>query len=134
MPKMKFSRKGLNKHDFLAIVAQRANFSLGDVYLVWNAIEEVFKDAIISRTQICIQSFGKLFFYSIAKKRTIDIYGNYRDHPPTMSIRFKFASTMRNLIKPIEKRTFANKATKDRKIKEYYENEKLENGGGEENG
>ena len=58
----------IQKYEFIRLLARKADFTIGDTKIFWQAIEEIFQECIETRTEVKINGFGHLF-YTIGKER-----------------------------------------------------------------
>lgn len=59
-------------------IAARANFTIGDVRIVWNTFEDIVKEVIQERSELIV---GGLFKFSITEIKEHEGYDPYRGIP-----------------------------------------------------
>ena len=121
-------RPHISKMQFIREIAKRSNFTIADVKIIWQVICDIFHEAIEAELEIDIHGFGHLYTRKIKERTT--------KHPRTLKqihygestrVLFRMSRNFKDIVRPIEKRTYANNKEKARKIKEYYDNLANEN-------
>jgi nucleoid DNA-binding protein len=83
---MKFeSENKISMAEFLRIVADRACFSQDDAKAFWKAVQEVFEEIVISKSELYLGKLGHLH-YTITKERTLPDPGATKNSGETVLI------------------------------------------------
>ena len=97
---MKLETKKLNKSEFLHLLAARAGFTLGDTKAFFDAMEDLFIEAIETKTEINIHGFGDLYYTIVSARtqknpRTLEAV----NLPETTRAEFKLGKPLRAILK-----------------------------------
>lgn len=96
--KAKFMKK-MTKEEFIREVAKRANFTISDIQIIWDTIQEIFEDSISNEIELNIRGFGKLYFTEMKEKEVyIPSAKEYQLKPSKKKVGFKLASNLKELL------------------------------------
>jgi len=95
------TEKEIAKKEFYRILAHKANFTLQDTYIFWQAVEEIFAEAITNRVRLSLPGFGNLDYYrgkdrimrSLQTGEIVPVKGSER-------VTFKLSVSLRDIIRP----------------------------------
>jgi nucleoid DNA-binding protein len=90
----------ITKDEFIHLLSNRANFTLGDTRILWATVEDIFQEAIESRVVLDLKEFGQLYYATIPERdlknpKTLEI----KHYPETQKLVFRLSSRYRNILK-----------------------------------
>ena len=90
----------MNKEAFLRQLAERSNFTIGDIKDIWKCVEEIFEDAIRGRITLNIRGFGKMYFTKVKKRKGYNAgTGKHQNFPATERVSIRISENFRNILK-----------------------------------
>ena len=94
----KKTKISIGKKQFIRELAFRANFTIKDTQDIWDKVEEIFREAIESKTELKIKGFGNLYYVESAERAGVDPKTlEPKVFPPSCYVAFKFAIPLRDL-------------------------------------
>jgi hypothetical protein len=87
--------------DLIREIAQRAGFTVGDVTMILETFEEIFKEIVVNQDQLIWGNLFKLRVSSIAEHEGYDaIHDKYIQIPKNFRVVIKSAPALLNLLRP----------------------------------
>lgn len=96
---MSEEKEKLTKEWFIREIADRANFTIGDVRILWDTIEDIIKDIIYYEEELVIPGFLKLSVTTIKEHKGHNAVKNESMIiPESKRINFKASRTLLDLF------------------------------------
>lgn len=89
----------VNKSKFIRLLARKAGFTIGDTKIFWDAVEQVFSEAIESGTELRV-GLGRLFYTISSERDMVNPRTLERIHVQgSRRVVFKLNSSLRGILR-----------------------------------